>query len=1711
MKTGITYCALLALLAVAVPAGFAAEPAVRPEGAPPLVFATPERLAEIRELAGRPGSVHSEILAAMRARIEPGDPLAVEGSYPNYRRSFFAREAAWLYLVTGEEKFAKLAYSALRDVYDSTSPADTARPDGGSGLQRAQTLSAFAMAWNWAWAGWTPEQRAWVEEKIRAGLDDYAKALKHPNIRSPHVSNWNGVVAGGHIIALAASNTWRERRADWESSAKIVAGHIGSLGDRGWLQEGPGYLSLSMENALPAALLLRDLGNPDAAKAVIDRNLHQIFLYAGGFDGGQHALNWGVGAGYFPAGGTTNALLGLVPAADLPFYKWFYDRHRGPANPAPAAKKYDLHGGNGALAMIYYPEQIAARDPGEVFPPAVLDQQGGFLIRNRWRDAGDVIVGLWTDAVAQKNAWDQGDALHLNVLANGVNFGLGPGPVSAPDARTFSSLLVDGKSPPVGGRGKAVSLAAGREGVYAVADGDKAYQALGVKAARHLLVDFNPGGPALVSTLDVLASDAPHLLAWNLYAPGLKLTSGTHDGLPWVQAESPESGAFLRAWAVTPGATARLEKDSMRLEWNAASGQLWVVCEVGKGGSTPSLPVKESANGAESLRIANREIRLVTDKPGLMSPTLADLRPLADPAPKGLSPASGPPPLAVTFSTPPAPAATSWQVDASAPSTNSTHTFDAAGLHSVVATATDPIGVLGRRAMAVLVGSAATDLSIEGLPKNALPDTALQMTAKGVKTPGTAFSWDLGDGTKANGDSVSHAWKAAGTYSVTLTAKTPDGAEAVATARIRIENLAPIARLKADRAGGPAPLTVSFDGSKSADPEGGALTYRWDFGDGSPEKSTDTPQASHVYSAPGIYQATLTVADPNGQSDNAKGPQLRVFSSDEKPLPAAVLPKSAARGLNYAVFQCPVKDGAPPDLLLYSPAREGRVANLEMRVSPFPERYAIAFDGYLHAPQTGIYEFTGTSFGYARVEVGGAPLFRCGKTVIGNNAVLLAEGWHPFRVEVGFETAGQFGTDLPRLNIQWRPPGADEFRPIPDDAFASSHRAERPSIVVSPPEGHDGREFFFEVVSPTGPDLVYRWDFGDGNTAEGRTVRHTYKLSSDNVQTPFVARVQVTRPDGTTATAGKIVLVSRYAGTASSQARRAEGVEELRASTEKQSGWDRRTAPTPFLEMVNRTPGARIEASGEYGAKFAATNLADESYQSRWMSAKGQPEAWVRASFGKPGAPVRHRITNYGFTVGPLRWTWQRDPSAWDIYGSNAPAPPAYSVEPGAKNPGWTRIGSETGLKHAGAEDAGRTRDDAFFFSLDPPEPFAHYLFHFRNQGKELTDTVEITELMLFEPLRAANEAGPASKLEAAPSSGPAPLSATLTIPGAADGIYDWTLGDGHTARTTEPRIVHVYREAGEFKAAVVSRDPATPPLAASASVKVTPGGANRPPEPVVTISETGPVAGKPVRFDASATRDPEGGNVEFVWHFGDGTSASGEVVEHTYHKPGQVDAVLHATDANAAVATWSGRLDVRDAAAGRGVISVNFGGPGSAFGRSIGAGAIPVAGWNHVVDGGRWQDAVGREVPAKIDGEVPGSRGTADIPGGPLDGDRLMLSTGLAPGSRGGWNLTISGIPYARYDVYLYPVPQGERAPAAQGFTIGSRTLYLPGRLSAWGGEHVISRSEKPDDLPANATCLFFEDVSGPSFTISTDKKSGSPRIAGLQIVERADANKSQ
>lgn len=152
-------------------------------------------------------------------------------------------------------------------------------------------------------------------------------------------------------------------------------------------------------------------------------------------------------------------------------------------------------------------------------------------------------------------------------------------------------------------------------------------------------------------------------------------------------------------------------------------------------------------------------------------------------------------------------------------------------------------------------------VSLEG------PEASCTGSTVHFKAPGTGgnlkYRWDFGDGTTADGGSTaSHVYTKGGDYTVTVFADNGTGSDcAVATASHRIRvNSRPIADA-GDNTACCVGQTVTFDGTRSTDPEGDALTYLWNFGDGN---TSDQAKTSHTYEKVGQYRVVLTVKDSSG-------------------------------------------------------------------------------------------------------------------------------------------------------------------------------------------------------------------------------------------------------------------------------------------------------------------------------------------------------------------------------------------------------------------------------------------------------------------------------------------------------------------------------------------------------------------------------------------------------------------------------------------------------------------------------------------------------------------------------------------------------------------------------------------------------------------------------------------------------------------------------
>jgi len=125
------------------------------------------------------------------------------------------------------------------------------------------------------------------------------------------------------------------------------------------------------------------------------------------------------------------------------------------------------------------------------------------------------------------------------------------------------------------------------------------------------------------------------------------------------------------------------------------------------------------------------------------------------------------------------------------------------------------------------------------------------------------YTWDFGNGDTTTGVTTSYEFTSIGDFEVTLTVS--DGnLESSIVKRILITDGTPIASIVIDRMSGFAPLEVVFDASDSVDPSNNALSYAWDFGDGT---SGSGVNITHTFTTVGQYNVLLTIDNGQGGID----------------------------------------------------------------------------------------------------------------------------------------------------------------------------------------------------------------------------------------------------------------------------------------------------------------------------------------------------------------------------------------------------------------------------------------------------------------------------------------------------------------------------------------------------------------------------------------------------------------------------------------------------------------------------------------------------------------------------------------------------------------------------------------------------------------------------------------------------------------------------
>lgn len=138
------------------------------------------------------------------------------------------------------------------------------------------------------------------------------------------------------------------------------------------------------------------------------------------------------------------------------------------------------------------------------------------------------------------------------------------------------------------------------------------------------------------------------------------------------------------------------------------------------------------------------------------------------------------------------------------------------------------------------------------------------------------YTWSFGDGGSGSGQSSSHTFYNPGAYTVQMIARNAWGCRDTANANVDVF-ANPIADFALIFSGGGDEYQIPYDSLLLSNLSSGALTWNWDFGDG----STDTLfQPTHSYTDPGEYTVGLEVRSAEGCFDESS--QLLTVSAPIK-------------------------------------------------------------------------------------------------------------------------------------------------------------------------------------------------------------------------------------------------------------------------------------------------------------------------------------------------------------------------------------------------------------------------------------------------------------------------------------------------------------------------------------------------------------------------------------------------------------------------------------------------------------------------------------------------------------------------------------------------------------------------------------------------------------------------------------------------------------
>ncbi|MEM7510067.1 MAG: PKD domain-containing protein, partial [Bacteroidota bacterium] len=736
------------------------------------------------------------------------------------------------------------------------------------------------------------------------------------------------------------------------------------------------------------------------------------------------------------------------------------------------------------------------------------------------------------------------------------------------------------------------------------------------------------------------------------------------------------------------------------------------------------------------------------------------------------------------------------------------------------------------------------------------------------------YFWDFGDGDTTSAQNLSHTYTMPGEYQAEVTVIDEDGLVSTCKKTISVSenNLPPSLNCSITPTTGSAPLSIEV-AAIAEDPDGDdeALTYLWTFGE---LDSNTSSTANFTFDSAGTYQVTLIVTDEAGMTSSCEetitvsgldnqGPMASCEATPttgEAPLTVTFTGGGLDTDGNIIKYSWNFGDESPISELqnpTHEYTNEGtftaslvvednqgardtciKIITVSSNVCPQPQLQAsplsgesplvVNFSGALSTDSDGII----TSY-----------LWNFGD---GNSA----EGETATHI---YQTNGQYVATLTVTDNE----GCQKSTFVTINV-GSDNICPQAVIVTNNQTGTAPLSIIFDGTSSTDADGLitsFVWRFGDGDTAAGPDVSHTYETAG-----VFTAILEITDDGGCRVSDSLAITVSPPPSPPSvnCSANPESGIAPLEVSLSASGAdsdgfivsydWDFGDGNSGSGENVTHT-----YAEGTYIAEVIATDndgLSDTcvAFIAVGAAPNQPPSVSCNASVLTGSPPLSINFSSLASDTDGTIASYE-----WAFGDGNTST---------AQNPIHIYQAEGNYLASVVATDDEGARDTC-----------------------ELSISVQ-----------AGVNSPPTLSCLPDKTSGKAPLTINFSADASdSDGTiasYRWEFGDGGSSTLEDPS--HTFSDAGTYNVRLVVKDNVGDSAVCTNTITVT---ANQCPSPSIQANPTSGVIPLEVSFDASNSTDPDGTIVSYIWNFGDGDTGMGETTSHTYTEAGNFLATLTVTD----------------------------------------------------------------------------------------------------------------------------------------------------------------------------------------------------------------------